>query len=450
MTPITKPYLVLTRTDWAWLVALLLMSVALRVALLGSYPAQAFPDTPTYIDAARDLVSGDYSVGQGRRTPGYPSLIVAAGFSTERLVLLQQAAGVLTSVLMFLMARALTGSSVWGFAAGLVHSINLQQLYAENALIAESHSAFAVALATAACLVALHLLRRGQSACTWSLVTGLLAAYALLVRPQFIFFIGLFPLLALLAGALAKQWRKGVTAAACLVVPMLLAVLGWCAVVQSKVGPFTVSTQSGFGLLNHLYEHLEHAPAEFALVRDIMIRTRDSRLAAVGNSRNTVWYSWDEVKQTTGWSIPEASQNYQKMAVAIIKAQPVAYARSVASAWKDFWSVPNLWEPTLIRSSWLRNAMENIWWLEHKLLRGMNLAFVLAVLAVTISGRVRTRLGWDFPISALTAVVLASSVLQAIADTGTNSRYAMPTQSMVVLVLLVTYQRWRARLRHDR
>jgi uncharacterized membrane protein len=79
---------------------------------------------------------------------------------------------------------------------------------------------------------------------------------------------------------------------------------------------------------------------------------------------------------------------------------------------------------------------------QHKLLRLANLAFVLVVAAVCVWPAFRRRVQWDVALSAIAATVLMSSLIQALADQGASSRYHLPTQSLVVLVLLVVAARW--------
>jgi len=425
---------------WLWLGLLLVLGVLLRWSLLWNLPMLQFPDSPTYFQAAKDLLSGDFSQGQGRRTPGYPLLLAWAGPQEASILFWQLLAGVGASAALFLAGWRLTGSAQAGFWAGLAHSANFQQLYVESAVLTESFSAFTVAVTVLSLLATLHSARLGRSVWAWCLLTGTLAALAIWVRPQFLYFLPLLPLLVAFAISGWRPQARSLGMAALVAAPMLAALLGWAAVVQSKVGPFTISTQSGFGVLNHLYSELEQAPDEFAVVRDIMIKVRDQRIAQVGNSFNTVWYSWPEVQRVTGWSYAQASANYQRMARAIVVKRPLAYLRSVAAGWRDYWTVPNLWDTEKLGPPERRRVLEDLWWVQHKLLRGTNAVFVLLMAGALVLPRLR-RL-FDLPLVAVVLVVLVSSVFQAMADYSTNSRYAMPTQSLVGMVLIVLV--WRA------
>jgi hypothetical protein len=262
------------------------------------------------------------------------------------------------------------------------------------------------------------------------------------VRPQFIFLPLLLPLLVGYAAS-GLRWpnRRALGHAALLVLPIVLAVLSWAKVVQSQTGYFTMSTQSGFGLVNHSVNFIELAPGPYAEVRDILLRHRAERIAASGHAGNTVWYAWPEIRQATGWSLPEASRQLQRMSMQMFAEHPLLYAGSVFQAWLEFWTVPIIWAPERISQAWLAQPLQATWWLQHKLLRLCNLAFVLLVGAVLLSRRVRESVRWDLGATALSALILASSLLQALADRGAGSRYAMTVQALVVLVVLVSASR---------
>lgn len=432
-------------TRWHWLAALTLLGVLVRAALLLDYPAQLFPDSYTYLQAARELLGGDWSIGQGRRTPGYPLLIALVGEAPSAIVLAQMAIGLLTAAALFDITWRLTGCGVSAFLVGASFPLNLQQLFMEGGVVTEPVSAFGVAVALWAFVVCLERLRVGRLPAALLVATSVLAAYALLVRPQFVF-------LPVLMGALALWvvWRErgtagvpaGLGAGVLLAAPAVALVLAWCATVQAKVGPFTMSTQSGFGMVNHVIDYIEDAPPRYAPVRDVLLRTREARIAQVGHSRNTIWFAWPEIQRTTGWTLPQASRELQRMCTEMFAAQPLRYAKSVFSAWVDFWTVPIFWEPSVLKPA-LAPVLEAVWWVEHKLLRLANLAFVALSGAVLLLPALRRRLRWDSALTAFVLTVWGSSLIQALADQGASSRYHLPTQPIVLLVLGIAFARWR-------
>lgn len=431
--------------QWQWLAALLLLGIAVRLVCFTGYEMQLFPDSSTYRQAAADLLSGDFSVGLGRRTPGYPLVMAIVGSKTSTIFGLQALVGLGISAMLFAIARLLGGSPRIAFVVGASYSLNLQQLFQEATLLTETMSTFSVVAACLALMVAVRRVRGGQSAVTWLLLTGALAGYSVMVRPQYVVFAAIVPLALLYSSG---KWRwpgsRGLGIAATATLPIVLIVLAWCTVVYVKVGYFTMSTQSGFGMVNHPIDYIEKAPAPYEQVRDILIRTRDARIAQVGHSRNTIWYAWPEIQQATGWTLPEASRHFQRMCSRMFADDPLRYAISVAHAWYDFWAVPIFWDPSQIRPTGLGSLLDRAWPLQMWMLRLANLAFVLMVAVVVVWPKARGVVGWGIELTSIAAVVLMSSVVQALADQGASARYAIPTQALVLAVVLMAFWRvWR-------
>lgn len=433
------------RRQVRWALAIVATAaLAVRLPLLLGYPPVTYPDTGTYLQAALDLVSGDFSVGQGRRTPGYPLYIALLNSDPSLVVGAQLVGGVATSLLLATAAWWLTRSAIWAAVSGLAHVLNMQQLFQEGSLLTEALCVLSLAVTLVVLLRTMERLRGGAPLPLLHLLAlGVLAAYTLFVRPQFICLLIVLPVTVAVAAAGHRLWSgRALAAAGLLLLPAISLVLAWCAVVQSKTGYFTLSTQSGFGMVNHPIDYIELAPQQYAQVRDVLVETRERRLAEVGHSRNTIWYAWPEIQRVTGWSLPEASRQLQAMCKQMFIDHPWRYARSVASAWVDFWTVPFFWKPEQVHPT-VRSAVEAVWWVQHKLLRLANLAFVLAVAAAVAWPAFRRRVQWDVALSAIAATVLMSSLIQALADQGASSRYHLPTQSLVVLVLVVLVARWR-------
>jgi hypothetical protein len=437
----------LASSPWRAAGLLLLLCIVLRLVLFHGQAAQFAPDSSTYVQAARDWLSGDYSVGQGRRTLGYPLVIALVGESPTVLLWANAVAGTISALLLFHIAFVLTRSTKAAFLAGALHTLNLQQLAQEALVLTETLSATTVIATLSAAVHVLQRWRAGRPALFGAVGLGVLATWALMTRPQFLFLPMLLPLAALWVMRSGRRWLPPAGAlvpAAAVVLPAALLILAWASHLQAKTGHFTMSTQSGFGMVNHVIDYVELAPDRYRPARDVLQQVRDARIAAVGHSRNTIWYAWPEIQRVTGWSLPEASAEMQRMCVDLFAAYPGRYAMSVASAWVDFWTVPIFWQPESIRPPQLQTALQALWWIEHKLLRGANLAFVLLLAAVLVVPALRRRLRWDTELTVLSLTVIGSSLIQALADQGASSRYALPTQSVVVLVLVVALVRWRA------
>ncbi len=436
------------RESWLWVAALLALGVLLRLVLAAGYPPLPQPDTPTYEDAAHDLMAGGpFTLSEGRRTPGYPLFIAALGLDPRNIMLAQMALGTLTSVLLYLIALRICRRPGVAFLAALCYDLSLQQLFLEAVILTEPLTTFLLAGSILLLLVTLERLQQGRAAIGFALLTGLCSAAALMVRPQFTFMPLLLPLLVGYAALDGRRIRARTLAHAVMVaLPIVVVMLGWAKVVQAKTGYFTVSNQSGFGIVNHSVEFIELAPERYAVVRDILLKYRAERIAIAGHPGNTVWYAWPEIRRATGWSLPEGSRQLQQMSMQMFAQHPFRYAYSISRAWLEFWTVPIFWTPERISPAWLAPALEGIWWIEHKLVRLANLLFVLFVAAAVVSRRAREAFRWDVRVTAISAIVLCSSLLQAMADRGSGSRYGVTLQATIVmLVILLLAQAFKGR-----
>ena len=70
-------------------------------------------------------MAGDLSLSQGRRTPGYPLVIVLAGESPHAIFVAHMAIGVVIPILLFYIALLLSGRPAIAFVAGASYSVNL-------------------------------------------------------------------------------------------------------------------------------------------------------------------------------------------------------------------------------------------------------------------------------------------------------------------------------------
>jgi O-antigen ligase len=79
------------------------------------------------------------------------------------------------------------------------------------------------------------------------------------------------------------------------------------------------------------------------------------------------------------------------------------------------------------------------------MVRLANLIFLGLVVAVTLAPALRRRLQWDLGLTTLAAIVLLTSMVQALAIGVENARYAIPVQPLVIIIVLCAVLRFVAR-----
>src|SRR6266545_5702251 len=165
----------------AWIGVLLMAGMGLRLGLWIIDEPRAFPDTGTYIAVAKQFLSGDFSGYEGRRTLGYPLLLILARFAPDVVWMIQMLAGLAISVCLFYMAYELTGKHGFAFLMGMTYNLNLGQLFFEANLIPETETTLFVT-STAALLALIHRRCRDRSSGWILILAGTLAGGAVMAR----------------------------------------------------------------------------------------------------------------------------------------------------------------------------------------------------------------------------------------------------------------------------
>ncbi len=422
-----------------WLLLLLLAGSVLRLGLWAVYEPVAYPDTGSYMRPAQNILARDFSTYDGRRPPGYPLVLAIAGLSPNRAWAIQSLMGLATSVLLFYVTFALTRRPGFAALVGMTYNLNLSQLFFEANLISESTATFAITGVAALLLVSYHRLRAKRRVWPWLLLLGLFAAFATLARPQFIF----LPLLiATLIGYASHTWAgtRGWRSAGRIGLVFLTSfvpILGWCWFNYATVGFFTLSTQTGMSLMDHTLAFIELAPDRYATIRDIYLRHRDEERARTGR-HNVSWEGLPDAIAATGLSMPALSMELERMSIEMFVRHPLRYASGVVQAWVDFWPAPMYWRPELLRLPSVGRFIRLAWRLEQPMVRLANAIFVGLVALVMMSPGLRQRVRWDLGLTTLTAIVLLTSLVQAMANWSENARYAISVEPLVILIVLST------------
>jgi 4-amino-4-deoxy-L-arabinose transferase-like glycosyltransferase len=404
------------------LVLLVAIGAEIRTFLWQVYEPRLAPDTSTYVELASQIAQLDFSGYVGRRTPMYSLLIVAAGMDHEAVWLIQSLLGIGISVLIFLLVLECVPSVRLAFAAGILHSLTLNQLFYEALILSETLTTFLVVASVWLFVRAV----RTDGGARGFVAAGCCVAAAALTRPQYVYLVPLYVVILLMTGARPRR------ATAAFLVASIVPVLGWAAFNKAHVGSFGLSTQMGISLSQHAGNFIANAPDEFAAIRDTYLKHR-ARMPA-GTNHMTVWVAIPEMLAVTQLSFIDLNRQLTKMSLTLFARHPDLYAKSVARAWIGFWPVSNVWSPEAIRGKALRDALQALWPAERVVLRGMNLALVLC--SVLLGPGALWRMYRQRRLNVyvvLGSVVLAGSIMQALFEATDNARYSVPTQPLVAV-----------------
>lgn len=316
--------------DWPFL-AVLAAGGALRLAVALAYrPAIFYNDSFVYIRHAFNIGGPGLVTFAPDRPAGYPLVLRLLGVDLGLTTSLQHLAGLLGAVALYaLMRRAGVGRWLAAFAAGVVlldsYAVTLEQLILTEAL-------FTLALTVSAALVLCG--RRW-----WVIAAGFsLLAFACLLRnsgyfliPAWILFFGLRHRLA------PEPWVAALAGLALIFVPYL----AWQYRIDGHWTPYS-TTASGWFLYGRV--------APFANCRGAAIPSDAARLcdytaADAGQGPEYYLFSGGPARRLFANEYPDGGGNLDAVTVnrilrsfslAIIKAQPLDYARVTASDFLKF------------------------------------------------------------------------------------------------------------------
>jgi hypothetical protein len=254
----------------------------------------------------------------------------------------------------------------------------------------------------------------------------------------------------------AQPWQMSLA----LLIPVVILLGEWVSFIHRQFGDWSLTTMTGYHLVQHTGNFFEYVPNEYASVRDTYIKYRDEHIAQYGTQTNTIWEAIPEMSRVSGYSFYALSRVLTRISIQLILEHPFLYAKSVASGWWLFWRTSFYWSADALKLPWLAGGLNVATLLQRGVLFLVNLAFILASLFFMISeglGILRHkpmnfRVRFSNPAQKiffwfLLANIWLTSILQTLLDHGDNPRFLVPLQSSVVLwVALFFYQLARRKL----
>lgn len=448
-----------------WLVIVCAVAILERLLVIILYQPVAYSDTPSYRRLAESVLQG-FANYDGTRTPGYPVFLALVG-RDQRVWLIQLFLGFATTLLLFYIGWKLTDKPWFGGLIALAHTLNLGQLFFESNLLTEALSTFLMALTMVGVLAWLLYPKVRSLWLAFSL--GLISSITLLVRPLFIYlpfflliFLWLVPRLITYRARLVGEgnvniekepindqhlpWRYGIA----FLVPVALLLGGWVIFIHDQFDEWSLTTMTGFHLVQHTGNFFEYVPDEYASLRDTYIKYRDAHIAQFGTQTNTIWDAIPEMSQVSGYSFYNLSRVLTRISIQLILKHPFLFIKSAISGWWMFWRTSVYWSPDALRIPWLANGINIAVQFQRVLLFLVNLVFIITSFFFAIIeclSAIRHKpslLPIKFTAPALYAFfwmllgnIWIASILQTLLDHGDNPRFLVPLQTLVVLWVAV-------------
>ena len=441
---------------------ILCVGIAIRVLFFCTYTPWVCGDTPSYLEVAGILHDGQWNDFSGHRTPGYPLLLYLGLVGLQDpsgVVLLQQALGLATALLIYALAWGQTRSRWAAGGAGLltVAAINLANM--EVMLLSESLAGFEITLLVVSFA---YVLRRDDGARPWHwLILGLLSTATILTRPNNIFLIPFGCLIALLM-ARKRPWFNRLRNVAMFASASAGPVLGWMLFMYSLTGVFGLSTWSGYYFTQKTLDCVSLAPDEFAPIRQVLSRWTSDRCPPGVPLDSRIWYANNELEALPGYrDLPprrrsiEMSRALSRMGMTLITHHPILYAKEVSRSWLRFWR-PQGYGPVspqttndpaspaggnVVRNVSLQWLLTGIWEIQSPLIGALYIAFLVAMPLAMVLQIARRRLATARFLIFSVIFVFAADLTCALAEYG-NGRFALPYQPLMTVALFAAA--WQA------
>ncbi|MEA3326242.1 MAG: hypothetical protein U9R53_02905 [Chloroflexota bacterium] len=421
-----------------WIGIVLAVAVLLRVVLFTTYPVVSYSDSASYRRSA-DAILGGFRAYDGTRTPGYPAFLAILG--PDRAVYAAQLIlGLFITMIWFVIAWKASGKAFVGGVAALAHTLNPGQFFFEANLLTETLSTFWLAAALLGAFLWLH---DDKFKTLWmGLGIGLCTAIATLTRPLFIFmpiWLAVFLAVTYKDKKLRVNWRSLVG----VLLPAILLIGGWMGWVQSNYHVFSLTTMTGYHLIQHTGYYFEDVPDEFSELRGVYLEFRQERVQERGTQGNTIWDAIPAMQAATGLNFYELSRILQKISIQLILTHPWAYLSRVLRGWWLFWRAPVYWDISAIAPSSIASMIKSFILGVRGLIFGVNIIFVLSSIGACLSKRLRQIWALKPFHWLLAGSVWATSIVSSMLDHGDNPRFLVPMQTAVMFwVLWLAVNTW--------
>jgi hypothetical protein len=332
----------------------------------------------------------------------------------------------------------LSGRAWFGALAGLLHTLNIGQLFFEATLLTETLTTFLVAAALAA-VINIHGSGQERNYRSFfglllgAFLAGLAASLAGMVRPLFAFlpvlisvsFLGLAPF------TLRKRGALSIAA----LLPAVIIFSWWLNYVNVNFKILSFDTIGGFRWLNHTGEYFEYVPDKYAVIRDTYIKYRNAKITETGSQTNAVWEAMDELQKKSRLGFYALSRTLTSISLNLIQAHPDRYLKNVFGGWWMFWWAAVYWSGESFVVKAFIPVVNVLILFERGVMILSNFLFIGGSLAVVFWKKARAWLGMSPFLWLALAVVWGASVVQTLMDHGDNPRYLVPMQSMVMFLV---------------
>lgn len=405
-------------------------------------------DSPTYMEAARQIVAGPGNQVPDR-VPGYPLLLVVTGSTNAPTRALFYVSLLLHAATTWMLAVALHAAHVRKRLIFLMAcAINLPPAVEPAAVVLSENLCQALLVGAYGSLV----LWRCHGRWPWLAAASLLFSTTALVRPTYqavaICMAAALLLTPRILPSAALARRSAVQAAMALALAWFVIVGGYAARNRVRYGYLGVTPLLGFNLSTRTAAFLEDMPERYAPVRKALIEARDQSLLKPGSSHTGYMYIWSvipELEHITGLNRVQLSGYMMRLNIDLIKRSPASYLGEVLRSAGGY--VLPAWGGRI--PGFANRGLVLLWTVAHFAIAGVFLAIASAAFGIGLVFGARRRFAnWTrapyigeppervFAYAAALLLVIYTWLISTAFEMG-NPRYRVPTDPLIVGMIML-------------
>jgi hypothetical protein len=395
-----------------------------------------FPDSSDYIDLYKALSNLNLNGYNGKRSLGYPFLILLAFGSQKLVVVYQFALGIFTSVLWYKILLKLKFSPKFSLYISIFLQSFLNIFFFETAILTETLSLFFISL------LFLELANDYLDKKEWKvdLWVGFLLGCLILVKPFYIF----LPFLLYGLSIIKKLNFKGIINRKIIILLFpLLSYFGWSYVNKINTGYFVSTSFFGLNLAQNCVYFAENTTPEYQWIGEIYAKYRiknnkENDTIKTATKKHdlamTIWDAQEELVAKKNNNFPDLSNDLGRYAIATIKKNQVQYVKQViGNSWFDFWKTTIYWNYTKFLIPFSNKVCIGFWYIQNVLLLFFKFSFLFICPLYFINFFKNRIITFEF---ITVIIILTTSVLQALVTYGNNSRFSYPFEFLIIILFL--------------
>lgn len=386
-------------------------------------------DSDGYIELSQLLYPLNLSGYNGLRTIGYPIFITMLNQNLYLVALFQFLLGIATSILWYKTLLRYKFSVKSSFLITVFLLSFISNVFYETCILVETLALFLISIL----FYMLSLFTLDDLNMKQILALAFIMMYLVLVKPFYAF----LPFLILAFLFIKKPALRTILSKSLIIIALpLLGYFGCCTLNKINIGYFVPTSYTGLTRAQNCVYFAEKTPEKYQWIGIPYAQYREISIAQNIDPSMAIWDAMSNgAYDKYNLTFEQFSEELGNYANATIVENPKEYAIQVITrSWVDFWKTTALWDKEKFNSPEMHTLIDEFWKVQHLLLRILKLVF-LVLTPYYLFQCIKTRkLTNEFVIS---VVVLATSILQAMATYGTNSRYSFPFEFIMIIMVFM-------------